>query len=125
MILRSKRPELVEQEFYALFLAHAAIHKFMTRAATATGQAAEDFSFIHVRYVCSDGVFPLPPLFSPEQPPSWLDSVLKEIAAGCTVTRRGKRNPCGVKRKMSNFPLRKRGDPLNQPCNPSLRMLFI
>ena len=47
VVLRSKRPELVEQEFYALLLAHAAIRRLMTQAATATHQAAEDLSFIH------------------------------------------------------------------------------
>ncbi len=47
VVLRSKRPELVEQEFYALLLAHAAIRRLMTQAASATGQAAEDLSFIH------------------------------------------------------------------------------
>lgn len=47
VVLRSKRPELVEQEFYALLLAHAAIRRLMTQAATATGQTAEDLSFIH------------------------------------------------------------------------------
>ncbi len=45
--LRSKRPELVEQEFYALLLAHAAVRRLMTQAAQATQQAAEDLSFIH------------------------------------------------------------------------------
>ena len=47
VVLRSKRPELVEQEFYALLLAHAAIRRLMTQAAAATLQAAEDLSFIH------------------------------------------------------------------------------
>lgn len=47
VVLRSKRPELAEQEFYALLLAHAAIRRLMTQAAAATDQAAEDLSFIH------------------------------------------------------------------------------
>jgi hypothetical protein len=47
VVLRSKRPELVEQEFYALLLAHAAIRRLMTQAAAATLPAAEDLSFIH------------------------------------------------------------------------------
>jgi hypothetical protein len=55
----------------------------------------------------------------PEQHSSWFDSVLREIAAGRAVTRRGKRNPRGVKREMSNFPLRKRGNPFNQTFKPS------
>jgi hypothetical protein len=47
VVLRSKRPALVEQEFYALLLAHAAIRRLMTQAAATTNQAAEDLSFIH------------------------------------------------------------------------------
>ena len=48
VVLRSKRPELVRQEFYALLLAHAAIRKLMTQAAHRTQQRAVDLSFIHV-----------------------------------------------------------------------------
>lgn len=47
VVLRSKRPELVEQEFYALLLAHAAVRRLMTEAAATTAQTAEDLSFIH------------------------------------------------------------------------------
>ena len=46
VILRSKRPELVKQEFYALLLAHAAIRQLMTEAAHRTQQSALDLSFI-------------------------------------------------------------------------------
>lgn len=45
MSLRSKTPELVRQEFYALLIAHAAIRRLMTMAAQQTTQAAEDLSF--------------------------------------------------------------------------------
>lgn len=47
VVLRSKRPALVEQEFYALLLAHAAVRRLMTEAAGKTSQSAEDLSFIH------------------------------------------------------------------------------
>jgi hypothetical protein len=47
VVLRSKRPELVRQEFYALLLAHAAIRQLMTEAADRTQQSAVDLSFIH------------------------------------------------------------------------------
>ncbi len=46
-----------------------------------------------------------------------------EIANGRAVTRRGKRNPRSVKRKMRNFKLHKRGDPLNQPYAPVTRIV--
>jgi hypothetical protein len=45
MALRSKTPELVRQEFYALLIAHAAIRRLMVMAAQQTSQAAEDLSF--------------------------------------------------------------------------------
>ncbi len=78
-----------------------------------------------MRFESSSAVFPRPPLFPPEQRQFWLDSVLGEIASERAVTSRGKRNPRGVRRKMSNFNLRKRGDPLNQPCVPIPRVECI
>ncbi len=51
VVLRSKRPERVEQEFYALLLAHAAIRRLMSQADAATDQAAGDLSFIHAMRV--------------------------------------------------------------------------
>jgi hypothetical protein len=47
VLLRSKTPDLVEQEFYALLLAHAAIRRLMAAAALATGHRAKDLSFVH------------------------------------------------------------------------------
>jgi hypothetical protein len=47
VLLRSKTPDLVEQEFYALLLAHAAIRRLMVQAAASTGQSAKDLSFVH------------------------------------------------------------------------------
>ena len=38
VLLRSKRPELVEQEFYALLLVHAAVRHLMTEAAPKPGR---------------------------------------------------------------------------------------
>lgn len=45
--LRSKTPDLVLQEFYALMITHAAVRRMMVEAAGSTGQAAEDLSYIH------------------------------------------------------------------------------
>lgn len=47
VVLRSKTPDLVEQEFYALLLAHAAIRRLMVTAASQHQQVAENLSFIH------------------------------------------------------------------------------
>jgi len=45
MSLRSKTPDLVRQEFYALLFVHGAIRKLMVDAASASTHAAEDLSF--------------------------------------------------------------------------------
>jgi hypothetical protein len=47
IVLRSKRPELVKQEFYALLLAHAAIRRLMTQAAAQGGRSSTELSFTH------------------------------------------------------------------------------
>jgi len=44
--------------------------------------------------------------------------MLNEIAAGRCVSSRGRLNPRGVKRKMSNFSVRHRGATLHQKHEP-------
>jgi hypothetical protein len=112
VVLRNKRLERVEQEFYALLLTHAAIRRLMTQAAAAIGQVAEDLSFLYAVCVPKRRL-PTAIALLPKHRQAWLVSVLGGIAAGRAVTSRGKRNLRGVKRKMSYFNLRKRGDPLN------------
>ena len=45
------------------------------------------------------------------------DAVLDEILQERVASRRHRRNPRGVKRKMSNFPLRRRTDKSLPPIN--------
>jgi hypothetical protein len=45
MTLRSKTPDLVRQEFYALLFVHGSIRKLMADAANASAQMAEELSF--------------------------------------------------------------------------------
>ena len=46
-MLRSKTPDLVEQEFYGLLLAHYAIRGLMHEAALKAGLDPDDLSFVH------------------------------------------------------------------------------
>ncbi|AOJ01885.1 MULTISPECIES: transposase [Burkholderia] len=46
-VLRSKTPDLVRQEFYALMLTHAATRRLMYEAAQDSEQRPEDLSFVH------------------------------------------------------------------------------
>ncbi len=54
----------------------------------------------------------------PERLVCWRDALLDEIARGRCVSSRGRFNTRGVKRKMSNFNVRHRGDLLNQRHQP-------
>jgi len=47
-------------------------------------------------------------LFPPRQKKKFHNAVLDEILQDRVVSSRNRRNPRGVKRKMSNFPLRQR-----------------
>ena len=49
---------------------------------------------------------------------TWRDSLLAEIARGRCVSSRGRLNPRGVKRKMSNFQVRRRGAALHRKHQP-------
>jgi hypothetical protein len=49
----------------------------------------------------------------------WRDALLDEIARGRCVSSRGRSNPRGVKRKMSNFNVRHRGETLHLPHQPT------
>jgi hypothetical protein len=47
VVLRSKTPQLVEQELYGLLLAHRAVRALMQQAATNTGRDPDRLSFTH------------------------------------------------------------------------------
>jgi hypothetical protein len=51
--------------------------------------------------------------------PAWRDALLEQIARGRCVSSRGRFNPRGVKRKMSNFNVRHRGELLHQKHQPT------
>lgn len=117
VVLRSKRPELVEQEFYALLLVHAAIRHLMTEAVRKPVRQPR-ICPSSMRCASSIAASRQAALFPPRGRSVWFQSVLREIASGRAVTSRGKRNPRGVRRKMSSYPIRDRGDPLQLPCDP-------
>jgi hypothetical protein len=50
---------------------------------------------------------------------AWRDALLDEIARGRCVSSRGRLNPRGVKRKMSGFNVRHRGEKLHQRHLPT------
>jgi len=106
-VLRSKTPDLVRQEFYGLMMAHFAIRSLMHEAALKAGEDRDRLSFLHAvrivrRKLSSFSAIP------PRQRMAFHDVVLEEILQERVVSSRNRRNPRGVKRKMSNFPIRRK-----------------
>jgi hypothetical protein len=56
-------------------------------------------------------------LFPPEQRAAFHDAVIAEILQERVVSSRNQRKPRGVKRKMSNFPIRRKTDRARPPID--------
>ena len=109
VVLRSKTPELVRQEVWGLLLAHFAVRGLMHEAALRADEDPDRLSFSHAVRVVRRKL----PLFAalpppPRDRPALHEAVLEEILEERAVSGRGRRVPRGVKRKMSNYPLRPR-----------------
>jgi len=107
--LRSQKPVGVIQELYSLLLAHYAVRAIMAAAATQAGLSPTRLSFaqtVELIRVAVDDFH----LVAPTHHPHLYARLLRDIAA-CRLPQRAPRtNPRVVKRKMSNFKL-KRGSP--------------
>jgi hypothetical protein len=107
--LRSQKPVGVLQELYGLLVAHYAVRAIMAEAATQAAVAPTALSFVHavalIRVALDDFQ-----LVTPAQHDLLYQRLLRDIAAYRLPRRALRTNPRVVKRKMSNFKL-KRGAP--------------
>jgi hypothetical protein len=104
--LRSQKPVGVIQELYSLLLAHYAVRALMAEAAAQEGLAPTRLSFVHaielIRVAIDDFH-----LVTPAQHPLLYQRLLRALAR-CRLPERARRtNPRVVKRKMSNFALKR------------------
>jgi hypothetical protein len=104
--LRSLKPVGVIQELYGLLLAHYAVRVLMHEAALQAELDPDRLSFVHALEVVRDAV-PEFQLVVPEQVPLLYGRLLQDIAAKRLPERRPRCNPRVVKRKMSNFKLKR------------------
>ena len=116
-VLRSKTPDLVLQELWGLLLAHFAVRQLRAQAALPRALDPDRLSFTHVVRVIKRKL-PQAAAVPPERLLQWRDALLAEIARGRDVSSRGRFNPRGVRRKMSSFNVRHRGERLHQPHQP-------
>jgi hypothetical protein len=104
--LRSLKPVGVIQELYGLLLAHYAVRVLMHEAALQADMDPDRLSFVHALEVVRDAV-PEFQLVVPEQLSLLYARLLVDLAAKRLPERRPRSNPRVVKRKMSNFKLKR------------------
>jgi len=104
--LRSRKPVGVIQELYGLLIGHYLIRFLMHDAAILAGMDPDRISFVHALRVIGEAISDFE-IASPELLPALSGRLLRDIAAGRLPERRNRSNPRVVKRKMSNFPLKR------------------
>lgn len=125
-VLRSQSPVGVVQELYGLLLAHYALRVVMHEAACEAGVDPDRLSFVHALEVIRDAIAEFQMVVT-AQLPKLFARLLCDIAAKRLPARRPRVNPRVVKRKMSNFKLKRPehgpAQPLLQPFHASLALI--
>jgi hypothetical protein len=104
--LRSRKPVGVIQELYGLLIAHYIIRAWMYQAAQHAQLDPDRLSFIGAVRVLQQAL-PEFQMTAPEQLPALYQRLLRDIARKRLPPRRLRSNPRVVKRKMSNFKLKR------------------
>lgn len=104
--LRSLKPVGVIQELYGLLIAHYLVRALMHEAAQQAGLDPDRLSFVGAIKVLQKAV-PEFQMTAPEQLPALYQRLLRDIARKRLPKRRLRSNPRVVKRKMSNFKLKR------------------
>jgi len=104
--LRSQKPVGVIQELYGLLIAHYAIRFLMHEAAVQAGVDPDRISFVQALRVLQNAI-PEFEMTAPEQLPLLYERLLHDLADDLLPARRNRISPRVVKRKMSNFKLKR------------------
>lgn len=108
-VLRSKLPELIEQEIYAMMALYNLLRHLINKAAAKHGLDPLAVSFVDTLWAVIDAI-PGLQRAPPERLRFLYDQLLEDIAA-CTMKRRRRKRayPRVVKVKMSAFPVKRSG----------------
>jgi len=104
--LRSLTPVGVIQELYGILLAHYAVRTLMHEAALAADVDPDRLSFVLALEIVRDAVAEFQ-MVAPEQQRTLYERMLHDMAAKLLPPRRMRSNARVVKRKMSNFKLKR------------------
>jgi hypothetical protein len=123
--LRSRTPEGVEQELWGLLIAHYSIRAVMHEAAVRAGVAPDRLSFVNALRILRNAVFEFQ-IIAESQRAAWYDRLLNDIGREQLPQRDNRCNPRVVKRKMSNFDLkREQHRQWPQPTKPFAEAVVI
>jgi len=123
--LRSQKPVGVIQELYALLIAHYVIRWLMHQAALQTGVDPDRISFTHAVHMIQAAI-PEFQMTARDALPQLYARLLRDIAAELLPERRLRSNPRVVKRKMSNFRLKRpQHDHWPQPSCPLRQAVML
>lgn len=106
MKLRSQKPVGVVQELYGLLLAHYAVRSLMHAAAVEADLDPDRLSFTHALRVIGDAMAEFE-MVAPEERPRLYHRLLGDLVDVLLPARRLRVNPRVVKRKMSNYRLKR------------------
>lgn len=104
--LRSRTPLGVLQELYGLLLAHYAIRCLMHTAAVQADVPPDRLSFVNTVRILRNAVFEFQ-IIAPAQLAEWHRRLIRDIGREQLPERDHRCNPRVVKRKMSNFKLKR------------------
>src|ERR1700694_5604341 len=104
--LRSHTPSGVLQEVYGLLLAHYAVRAVMHQAALRARVAPDQLSFVKTVRILRSALLEAQ-IVARAQFAQWYDQLLAESAAARLPQRDNRCNPRVVRRKMSNFDLKR------------------
>jgi hypothetical protein len=105
-VLRSETPAGVVQEIYGLLLGHFIIRKLMCEAAATEDIAPRELSFVNTLKILRCRLPEAPR--SPRGLARWYEDLLAEVAEERLEPRRDRINPRVIKRKMSNWPKKRK-----------------
>lgn len=105
--LRSQKPVGVLQELYGVLLAHFAVRALIHEAALGADVDPDRLSFVHALRVIGDAMAEFEMVAVAEWPRRYA-RLLRDLAEAGLPHRRLRSNPRVVKRKMSNFKLKRR-----------------
>ncbi len=124
IVLRSRTPDLVRQEFYGFLLAYFAVRGIMHEAALEADEDPDRLSFLHAVRVIRRKI-PAFGIFSRRHWTAIHKAIITEILQERAEPKRHRRNHRGVKRKMSNYHIADRSQDRRWRADPSTIIKII